>query len=102
MYISYRKSKVDANKVDEIVRRVNEGLVPILYNAVGFVSYEIFFDEQSYLCSVSMFTTRAAMEEANASAAEWAEANLGELLKTNIVISQGVSLLERRKIERLT
>lgn len=101
MYISHRKSKVDPSKVDEIVRRVNEGFAPLLYDTVGFVSYEIYLDEENYLCSVSMFTTRAAMEEANASVADWAAANLGELLKTKITVSQGASLLERRRLERL-
>jgi quinol monooxygenase YgiN len=102
MYIAYRKSKVDPKSVDEIVRRVNEGLVPILYNAFGFVSYEVFLDEEDNLCSVSIFATRAALEEANASAKEWAITNLSELLNSPIAISQGISLLERRRLERLT
>jgi hypothetical protein len=101
MYISYRKSKIDPRKLDEIVRLVNEGLMPILYESVGFVSYEMFLDDDNYICSVNMFTTRAAMEEANAAAGEWAREHLAELLKGSIVISQGASLLERRRLERL-
>lgn len=101
MYITYRNSNVDPKKVDEIVRRVNDGLVPMLYNAVGFVSYEVYLDEEQNLCSVSIFRTRAAMEEATAASADWAEAHLGDLLKSQIFVSQGESLLESRRLERL-
>lgn len=101
MYITFRRYKVDQKKVDEIIRRVNDGFVPFLYNAIGFVSYEIFCDEDGHICSVSMFTTRAAMEEANLAASEWAGKHLSELLTSTPLVSQGESLLERRRVERL-
>jgi hypothetical protein len=101
MYITFRRYRIDPAKADEIIQRVSDGFAPFLYNAVGFVSYEIFCDEDGYICSVSMFNTRASMEEANASAAEWVAKNISHLLPNAPLVSQGESLLERRRVERL-
>jgi hypothetical protein len=101
MYVTFRRYKIDPANTEEILKRVNEGFAPFLYNAVGFVSYEIFCDEEGYICSVSMFNTRASMEEANASAAEWVAKNIRQLLPNPPLVSQGESLLERRRLERL-
>ncbi len=39
MYVSVRRYEMDAETVDELMRRVEEGFVPIISNAPGFIAY---------------------------------------------------------------
>jgi hypothetical protein len=39
MYASIRRYKMDPGSVDELMRRVNEGFVPIISKGPGFLAY---------------------------------------------------------------
>lgn len=93
MYTSFRRYKIDPKNLNEILRLVNEGYLPIVSRSVGFVSYSLFSDDNEHVCSVSVFTTRAGMEEANETAIEWARQHLVPLLPPSLDISSGEALL---------
>ena len=40
MYASIRRYQVDSSNVDEIIRQVNEGFVPIISSVTGFIAYQ--------------------------------------------------------------
>ena len=71
MYITIRRWKYDPKRKKEILLKLESGFLPIITRALGFVDYTVFTDDQEHICSVSTFTTRAGMEEANATATEW-------------------------------
>ncbi len=93
MYITVRRWKYDPKQQKDIIQKLEVGLLPILTRALGFVDYTVFTDEQEHICSVSTFTTRAGMEEANATATEWALEHLIPLLHGTPDVIQGETLL---------
>jgi hypothetical protein len=95
MYITVRRWKYDPKRKKDIVEKLEGGFLPIITCALGFVDYTVFTDDSDYICSVSTFTTRAGMEEANATATEWAKEHLIPLLQGNPEVLQGETLLER-------
>jgi len=94
MYITVRRWKYDPKRTPEILERLEAGFLPIITKAVGFVDYKVFTDESGHICSVSVFTTRAGMEDANETAKEWAAEHLIPLLQGRAEVIQGETLLE--------
>jgi len=93
MYVTFRRYDVQPANIKEIIKLVNEGFLPIISSSFGFISYTVFSDEAGYICSVSVFTTRAGMEEANTLALDWAKENLASLLPHSPYVFEGESLL---------
>jgi quinol monooxygenase YgiN len=69
--------------IDEVVRRVEEGFVPVIRDMAGFVSYFVLIpsDREEEIVSVSVFEDRQGAEESNEKAADWVAQNLSELLR---------------------
>lgn len=86
MFATIRRYKGSAGSTDEVVRRVEQGLVPIITSQPGFVSYTAIDDGQGGAISVSVYQDRAAAEAANATAAEWVKHNIAELVAPADVI----------------
>jgi hypothetical protein len=80
MYAAIRRYHTDTGSVDEVVRRVNEGFVPIISEMPGFVAYFALNAGQGEIGSVSVFEDQQSAEESNRKAQEWVSQNLGELL----------------------
>lgn len=70
MYVSIRRYEIDPASGDEILRRVEEGFVPIISNAPGFTAYYGTVTD-GIACSVSVFEDQAGAEESNRMAADW-------------------------------
>jgi hypothetical protein len=73
---------MDPDSLDEVVRQVNEGFVPLISEMSGFVAYFALNAGQGEFGSVSVFEDQASAEESNRVAEEWVNENLGELLPT--------------------
>jgi len=71
---------VDQANIDEIVRQVRDGLLPILRGAPGYVSYTALDQGNGTIASASTFTDQAAADESSRRAADWVRANLSDLL----------------------
>ena len=62
---------------EEGFRRVREGLVPLISEIEGFVSYYSAYDSAwGRVTSVSIYETRHAAEQSNRIAVDWGEAYL--------------------------
>lgn len=75
-----RRYQVDPKNVDEIVRRVESGLAPLITSAPGFVAYIGLDAANGAIVSLSGFRDRATPEESNDKARAWVQANLGTLM----------------------
>ncbi len=82
MFVAIRYYQTDPDSIDEVIRRVKEGFVPLIRDTQGFVSYLVLTpsDREDELVSVSVFENREGAEESNERAEGWVQQNLSELL----------------------
>jgi heme-degrading monooxygenase HmoA len=79
MFVAIRQLKVHSGSIDEAVRRVENGLVPILRSVPGFVEYDVVQVGEDVGLTISVFETQEQAEESNRRAAEWVKQNLAPL-----------------------
>jgi heme-degrading monooxygenase HmoA len=82
MFVAIRYYQTNPDSVDEVVRRVKEGFVPLIRDTQGFVSYFVLApsEREDELVSVSIFESQEGAEESNEKAEDWVRQNLSELL----------------------
>ena len=79
MYVAIRRMKAQPGSIDEAVRRVEQGLVPLLSRVPGFVEYDVVQVGEDVGLTISVFETQEQAEESNRRAAEWVKENLAPL-----------------------
>jgi hypothetical protein len=89
MHAAIRQYRVDPDSVDEIVRGVNEGLLPIIEGASGFRAYYALDAGGGTIASVSVFEDRAGAEESTRLAADWIRENMASLFPEPPEVLQG-------------
>ena len=80
MYASIRRYGTTPGAAAELARRVNQGFVPIISAARGFVAYYVVDAGNDVVASVSVFQDQAGAEESNRMAADWVKGNLASLV----------------------
>ncbi|MDQ4043673.1 MAG: antibiotic biosynthesis monooxygenase [Actinomycetota bacterium] len=82
MFVAIRYYRTEPDSVDEVIRRVKEGFVPVIRDTRGFVSYFVLApsEREDELVSVSVFEDQRGAEESNEKAEDWVRQNLSELL----------------------
>ncbi len=55
MYASVRRYKMEPSQVDELIRRVDEGFVPIVCEAPGFITYYVLDAGDGVVASINIF-----------------------------------------------
>ncbi len=76
MYVSMRRYKLNPNKVNEFIKIVKEGFVPIISKGPGFIAYYGIDEGDGVWATVSIFETKAGAEESNRMAADYVKKNL--------------------------
>src|SRR5690349_7206186 len=72
MFISIRRySGVRSDAIDELVRRVETELLPLIRAIPGFVAYYVLDEYDGVLAAVSFFANQSAAENANRVTAGW-------------------------------
>jgi hypothetical protein len=79
MYIAIRKYYIIPGAVDEWMRRVQWGFVPIISQAPDFISYYAVKVRDDQAVTVSIFDAQAGAEESVRQAAEWVATNIASL-----------------------
>jgi hypothetical protein len=79
MYIAIRKYYIIPGTIDEWMRRVQEGFVPIISRVPGFVAYYALDVRNDEAVTVSIFDAQAGADESVRRAAEWVAHNLASL-----------------------
>ena len=88
MYGAIRQYQV-AGSVDEVVRGINEGFLPLIKEAPGFHAYYALDAGGGRLATVSVFEDRAGAEESTRMAADWAGRNMASFLPNPPEVVQG-------------
>ncbi len=79
MHVSVRKYVIRGS-MDELLKRIREGFVPILRGAPGFKSYSVVRVRGNDVVTISMFENRAQAQESNVLAAEWVRENVASFV----------------------
>lgn len=80
MHAVLRHYTLDTKNVNEVVRRVAEGGVPIIRAIPGFVSYAIMDAGQGHLVTYSVYESKTGTEESTKKAAAWVKENIASML----------------------
>jgi len=80
MHLAIRRYQVDPGSVDEVMRHIDEGFIPIIKDAQGFLAYYALDDGEGVLATVSVFEDQAGAEESINMAADYIRQNLASLL----------------------
>jgi hypothetical protein len=79
MYASIRKYSVLPGRVNEWMRSVQEGFVPLVSEVSGFIAYYALEASNDQVVTVSIFDARAGAEESAWRAADWVTQHLASL-----------------------
>jgi quinol monooxygenase YgiN len=82
MFAAIRYYRIAPDSIGEVVRRIEEGFVPIIRDTPGFMSYFVLApsERESEIVAVSLFEDQQSAEESNKEAEEWVGQNLSELV----------------------
>ncbi len=90
MYTSIRRYEgLSPGTIEEIVKVVEEGFVPIVSAGAGFIGYHLVDAGGGVMATISVFETEAAAEESNRAAASWVKEALSTLLPNPPQITAG-------------
>lgn len=103
MHASIRKYSVLPGRVDEWVRSVQVGFVPIVSKVSGFIAYYVLEVSNNEVVTVSIFDTRAGAEESVWQAADWVTQHLAPLNRglTEMTLGQVRIVQVNRRAEDL-
>jgi len=79
MFVAIRRLNLQPGSIDEAVRLVEDGLVPIISSVPGFVEYDVVQVGEDVGLTISVFETQEQAEESNRRAAEWVKQNFAPL-----------------------
>jgi hypothetical protein len=84
MYATHRRYEgIDQSRIEELTRKVNDGLIPRLSKLPGFQGYFLFEAGDGVVKSTSLFETSDQAEDSTRVAAEWTQEEQLEKLIPN-------------------
>jgi hypothetical protein len=84
-----RHYTLDAKNVEEVIRRIAQGGVPIIKAISGFVAYAITDAGHGHLVTYSVYESKAGTEESTKKAAAWVKENIASMLPTPPRVVEG-------------
>ena len=98
MYAAIRRGKANpGSSVNEVARRIQDGIMPTLRNLPGFVAYSFVKLRDDEGISISVFETQEAAEESNRLSVDSARQNLADLMQAPPQASEGEVLIQVAK-----
>ena len=89
MFATIRRYKgFPQDKMDEIVKRVTDGFVPIISASEGFINFRFIDSGGGIVTTISVFETMEASVASN-KAADWVKENLAEYNPSSPQITTG-------------
>jgi len=89
MHAAIRRYQVDPGSVDEIMRHVEEGFLPIIKDVQGFLAYYALKASDGEIATVSVFEDQAGAEESIRMAGDYVRQNLASLMPNPPEITAG-------------
>ncbi len=80
MYVSVRWYETNPAAVDDLMRRIEEGIAPIISKAPGFIAYYALDAGGGVVVSISIFTDQTAAEKSTGAVAGYVKKNLASLV----------------------
>jgi hypothetical protein len=106
MYIAIRKYYIIPGTVEEWMRLVQEGFVPLISQVPGFLAYYALKVREDEAVTISIFDTQAGAEESVRRAAAWVANNLAalnqglpEITVGHVSVYQGVPVVKGSLIQ---
>ena len=87
MFASIRQ--YTSSNPDEVIRRVEEGFIPIISQTPGFIAYYVVDSGGGALTTVSVFESQAGAEESVRLAADYVSQNLAGLFDGPPAVTAG-------------
>ena len=97
MYATIRHYKTNPGVATEIAQKVNEGFVPIISQAQGFVAYYALDTGNDTVASISVFQDQAGSDESTRLAADWVKNNIASLFAGPPEVTDGEVLAYKIK-----
>ncbi|RMF81221.1 MAG: hypothetical protein D6737_05655 [Chloroflexi bacterium] len=98
MYVSIRRYEgVPAENIPQIQRLVQQGFVPLISQAEGFVAFYAVDAGEGVIASISIFDTEQGVMDSNGLAADWVRENLAHLIPNPPQITDGPILFKYPK-----
>ena len=99
MYAVLRRIHVQPHFVEESVRRIERGLIPLLRNEPGFVELYVVQVGEGEGISISLFETSEDAENGNNTSLEWAREQIFPLAEGPAeVVGIGELLLHKKRV----
>jgi len=97
MHVTFRRYEgIDKNRTDELVKKVDESLVPRLSELPGFSGYYLIETGEGVMSSIGFFDTSAHADESTRIAATWIrEEKLESALPNPPKVTVGEVLVQR-------
>jgi len=91
MYAANRRYEgIDQSNLEELSRRVNDGLIPKLSKLPGFSSYFLIDTGNGVMSSIGLFDTSTHANDSTRVASEWVrDEKLEQILKTPPKVTEG-------------
>ena len=89
MHLAIRRYQMDPASADAVMQQINEGFIPIIKKADGFLAYYALKAGTGEIATVSVFEDQAGAEESVRMAADWIQQNMAALLPNPPEITAG-------------
>ncbi len=89
MYIQVASYRLGAGSKDDLVRRVEEGNIPVVREVPGFRGYDALEAGDGVVASVLLFDDKSGVEEAENRLAAWIEKTMEEFEVTPLDVVVG-------------
>jgi hypothetical protein len=102
MHVVIRRYQLNpASSVDAVMRQVDEGFIPIIKDADGFLAYYALKTGAGEIATVSIFEDRVGAQKSIRMAADWVRDNLAALLPNPPEIIAGEVAAHELSLTRL-
>ena len=81
MYASIRKYSIIPGAVEEVMRRIEGGFLPIISEASGYLAYYALRVGTNEVITISIFDTLTGAQESNPLAFEWVQKYIADLVQ---------------------
>lgn len=89
MYASIRHYQFKPGKAAEVSKKAQEGFLPIISKASGFIAYYIVMEGNDMGTSISIFDSQAQAEASSQLAADYIKQNMAELYAGPPTVTSG-------------
>ena len=89
MHITIRNRRMTSGSVDELMRKLDEGFMPLISAALGYVAYYVIDSGDGMVSAISIFEDEATALASNQLAEGWVREKLGPMVPGPVEVVSG-------------